>query len=105
MPPRGEKIAALRGVVEGWRGEIRRFTAAGTDSKGPDQENTFSEVTGRGAELAYLIAAADYVAAVAAGRRGDEASRARSLERVWETAEQLFTRLEAILARLPERQS
>ncbi len=105
LPPRGERIAALRGVVEGWRGEIRRFTVACADPNGPDQEDACSEVTGRGAELAYLIAAADYVAAVAAGRRGDEASRARSLERVSETAEELFTRLESILSRLAERPS
>ena len=93
LPSQGERQAALRSVLAAWRSEIRRFTGA----------HTPPEPTDRASELAYLIAAADYVSAVAAGRRGDHAARARSLARLSETGEQLFARIEYILERVAEQ--
>jgi hypothetical protein len=93
LPPRGERVAALRSVLAAWRSEIRRFTRA----------HTPPEPTDRASELAYLISAADYVSAVAAGRRGDDAARARSLARLSEADEQLFARIEYILERVTEQ--
>ncbi|MFO7781299.1 MAG: 6-hydroxymethylpterin diphosphokinase MptE-like protein [Spirochaetia bacterium] len=90
LPSRKERIAALRSVLAGWRGEIRRFTGA----------HTVPEPS----ELAYLISAADYVSAVAAGRRGDHAARARSLARLSEVSDQLFARIEFILERVTEQE-
>ncbi|NBF41172.1 MAG: DUF115 domain-containing protein [Spirochaetes bacterium] len=89
LPPGGERVAALRSVLAAWREEIRRFTAT----------HTLPEPS----ELAYLISAADYVSAVAAGRRGDDAARARSLARLSEAGEQLFGRIEYILERVTEQ--
>ena len=93
LPPRGERVTALRSVLAAWRSEIRRFTRAQTPPEPTDQ----------GSELAYLISAADYVSAVAAGRRGDDAARARSLARLSEAGEQLFARIEYILERVSEQ--
>jgi hypothetical protein len=86
-------VAALQSVLAAWRGEIRRFTRA----------RTSPEPTDHASELAYLISAADYVSAVAAGRRGDDAAQARSLARLSEAAEQLFARIECILERVTEQ--
>ncbi|MFP4373213.1 MAG: 6-hydroxymethylpterin diphosphokinase MptE-like protein [Spirochaetaceae bacterium] len=93
LPPIPQRVAALRAVVAEWKEELRGLTAGHTDL----------EAAGRASELAYIIAAADYVSAVAAGRRADDAGRARSLRRISQEGERLFARIEHVLDAVAER--
>lgn len=105
LPSRGERIATLRSVVADWRGEIRTFTGVHAPPEPTGGGYAAHEAGGRASELAYLISAADYVSAVAAGRRGDHAARARSLARIAEAGEQLFDRIAYTLERVAEQET
>jgi len=71
--------AALRAVIDAWAEEVEAFAASGTDS-----------------ELAYLVSAPDYVALLAARRRGDPDGATLASGRLREVASTLFSRLRAI---------
>jgi hypothetical protein len=91
------RARVLSDVVRRWQTEIRSFTDGETGGE-PGNATESSA-----AELCYLVAAADYVSAVAAGRRGDDAARRQSLERLRASTDRVFDRLREIADRVAER--
>jgi hypothetical protein len=79
LPPPADRAAALSRVTAAWRQAVRRVLE-GTEAPGDG-------------EIAYLVSAPDYVAAVAASRRGDPEAEREARERLATRAEALFDRL------------
>lgn len=95
LPETGPRGHALRELLTRWREKLEAELSA-----------SWTERDDRGGEeLCYLISAPDYVAAVAAARRGDEQERSRHVGALAENAESLFLRLEHILDHVPTHSS
>lgn len=82
LPPPAERAEALLRVTAAWRQAVGRVL---------DGE----EATGDG-EIAYLVSAPDYVAAVAASRRGDREAEREARHGLATRAHALFDRLELV---------
>jgi hypothetical protein len=88
LRPLGAPTARARGhallsIVDRWRAAVSRVV---TGDAGPGD-----------GEIAYVLSAPDYVASVAASRRGDTEGSRRSLERLEAESAALFDRLELVV--------